>query len=298
MPSRTKDRITGVHLRFLIALAVAALAAGCSSIRLGYNNADTLLVRGLDSYFDLNAPQEHLARESVRKLVAWHRATQLHAYADFIESAGQRVEGRVAADEVLAFNLEMNRKLVAIGTQAAPDLAALALTLQPAQLDHFARKLSEDDAKIRRETAASKRSVDKRIRRSIERAEEWFGFVSPQQEELIRSALAQQPDSEDWWVQEREQRRNDLLKLLRRIQAERPAVDEAARWLHEYFALLTEPQDPSRRDRMNEFRHGNAELIAALINAASAEQKAALLKKLHGYAEDFTALASAGGTRS
>ena len=298
MPSRTKDRSTGVKLRFLIVLAAAALAAGCSSIRLGYNNADTLLVHGLDSYFDLNTPQEQMVRESVRKLVAWHRATQLHGYADLVESAGKHVEGRVAADEVLAFNLEMNRKLVAIGTQAAPDLAALALTLQPAQLDHFARKLSEDDAKIRRETAASKRSLDKRIKRSVERAEEWFGFVSPQQEGLIRSALAQHPDSEDWWVHEREQRRSDLLSVLRRIQAERPAVDEAARWLHDYFARLTEPQDAARRARMNEFRHGNAELIAALINAASAEQKAALLKKLHGYAQDFTALASAGGARS
>ncbi len=34
----------------LAALGVVLLLAGCSSLRLGYNNADTLLVYSLDSY--------------------------------------------------------------------------------------------------------------------------------------------------------------------------------------------------------------------------------------------------------
>jgi hypothetical protein len=43
------------------------------------------------------------------------------------------------------------------------------------------------------------------------------------------------------------------------------------------------------------FRQADAELAALLINSASAEQRATLLKKLRGYAEDFTVLASSGG---
>src|SRR5262245_48641745 len=98
MPSRAKDRNTGLKPRFLIALAAVALVAGCSSVRLGYNNADTLLVHAFDSYLDLSGPQQQMVRESTRKLVAWHRSTQLHGYADLIESAGKRVEGRVTAE--------------------------------------------------------------------------------------------------------------------------------------------------------------------------------------------------------
>jgi len=298
MPSRAKDRSTGVTLRTVFALALFAIAAGCSSVRVGYNNADTLLLYTLDNYLDLNRSQQQLARDRFRVLLAWHRSTQLHGYADLIEAAGKRIDGRVAADEVLALNLEMNRRLVAVGEQAAPDVAALALTLQPAQLDRFARKLAEDNTKTRREEAGRKRSFEHRTKRGIERAEEWFGSVSPRQEELIRNALAERPDSEDWWIHERELRRSDLLALLRRIHAEQPAVDEAARWMREYFAVLTEPRDPERRARMHEFRRGNAELIATLVNTASPEQKATLLKKLHGYAEDFTALASVTNNRS
>jgi len=298
MPSRARDRSTGVKLRTVFALALLTIASGCSSVRVGYNNADTLLLYSLDKYLDLNRPQQQLVRDRVRVLLAWHRSTQLHGYADLIEAAGKRIEGHVAADDVLALNLEMNRRLVAVGEQAAPDVAALALTLHPVQLDRFARKLAEDNIKTRREESGSKRSFEHRTKRGIERAEEWFGSVSPRQEELIRDTLAARPDSEDWWVHERELRRSDLLALLRRIQAEQPTVDEAARWMREYFAMLAEPHDPARRARMHEFRRGNAELIAALINTASPDQKAALLKKLHGYAEDFTALASVTTSRS
>jgi hypothetical protein len=41
-------------------------------------------------------------------------------------------------------------------------------------------------------------------------------------------------------------------------------------------------------------RAANARLIAQLLNSATAEQKAALAKRLRGYADDFTTLASDG----
>lgn len=272
-----------------------AVSAGCSSLKMGYNNADTLLVYTLDNYLDLSGTQQQLVRDRVRGLLAWHRQTQLRGYAELIDSAGKRLDANVGADEILALNIEMNRRLVMVGEQAAPDLAALALTLQPAQLDRFARKLAEDNEKTRREAASGeKRSLDRRAKRSIERAEEWFGHVSPQQNEIIRTALGARPDSEDWWVQERERRRSDLLALLQRIQAERPATDEAARWLSDYFALLAEPREAERRARMMDFRRGNAELIAALVNTASPEQKETMFRKLRGYADDFVTLAAAG----
>jgi hypothetical protein len=297
MRSRAKDRSTGVKLRTVLALVVV-VAAGCSSVRLGYNNADTLLYYTLDKYLDLNPAQEKLARDSIKGLLAWHRATQLQGYAQLIDAAGRRVEGHIAPDDVLALNLEMNRRLVAIGERAASDLAALALTLQASQLERAAKKFADDDARARREVADGDASVEHRVERSIERADDWFGSVTRQQEALIRAAVAQRPDSEDWWLREREQRRSDLLKLLQRIHAEQPKLDEAAQWLHEYFTFLTDPRDPERRARMNEYRRGNAELIAALVNVASTQQKAVLIKKLHGYSEDFAALAADTNKRS
>jgi hypothetical protein len=41
-----------------------------------------------------------------------------------------------------------------------------------------------------------------------------------------------------------------------------------------------------------QLREDNAELVAQLINSATAAQRAALAKKLRGYADDFVALAA------
>lgn len=294
------NRSTGTHLRCLVALfALAALAAlsACSAVRLGYDNADALLLYKLEGYFDLDPAQQDLAREKVRALLSWHRHTQLRGYADLIESAGRRIETGITAEDVLGLNLEMNRRLVAIGDQAAEDLAALALTLQPAQLEHFAARLAEDDAEVRRELGddSGARALEARVKRAMKRTDEWLGSVSREQAELIRAAIVARPDGEAWWMQERERRRRDLLELLRRIQAQRPEARDAARWLRDYFARLPDPTDAQRRERLMQVRIGNAELIAQLVRVASPEQKSVLLKKLRGYAEDFVTLASAGG---
>lgn len=297
---RAGDPSTAFLRRCLRMAAVLALFAsfigGCSSVRFGYDNADTLLVYRLDSYVDLTSAQSRLVRDKVHGLFAWHRATQLPAYADFIDAAGRRLDDRVTPAEIYALNLEINRRLLAIGEHAAPDLAALALTLEPRQIDRLERKLAEDDAKSRQEAAgAGRRGMDQRVKRAVGHAEDWFGSVNAQQREFIRETLATRADRDEAWVAERAQRRNDLLRVARRIQAERPAPDVAAQWIRDYFASIAEPPEGERRMRMQGYRRESADLIAGLVNAATPDQKAALRRKLHGYADDFVALAGTRG---
>jgi hypothetical protein len=288
-------------VRALLAAALGALLlVSCSSIKLGYNNADTLLVYSLDSYFDLDDAQEKLVKERVRELMAWHRSTQLVAYARFLEDTERKVgNGRVSADEVLAFQQALNEKMMKIGEQAAPELARLALTLTPAQVNHFADKLAKDNSKARREflKIAGKETLDDRVKAYAERTETWFGSLSKEQLEMVRTALAAQPASQQWWMEERERRQKDLVVVLRRIVEEKPAELIAASWLREYFAQLALPGDEARRLRVLENRRNGAVLTAQLINSATPQQKATLAKKLRGYSQDFSTLASNAGGR-
>jgi hypothetical protein len=294
-------RITGVFAtrwRGLVAAALGALLlAACSSFKLGYNNADTLLLYTLDSYFDLSDEQSQLARAQLAKFLDWHRSTQLPGYAQLLNEAKRKIDqGQVAPDQLLAFYGRMTAELQRLGDKAAPELAALALTLTPTQIDRFAQKLDKDTVKARRELVrfAGNESLEERIKRNTERAQSWFGSLSGAQEELIRRTLQARPDNAAWWIGERERRQRTLVAVLRRIEAEKPDAATATVWLRSYFAQLALPEGPEQRARTLEFRRGNAELIAALLNSASAEQKAHLLKKLRGYADDFGALAAAG----
>lgn len=283
--------------RRVVITSAALLLTACSSVKLGYNNAETLLLYGLDSYLDLDDAQEQLARDRLRPLLAWHRSQELPTYAQLLEDAQRRLNRTVTTDDVLELQAQLNTKMARLGEQAAPELARLALTLRPEQIDHFARKLSDDSSKARRELVrfAGKESLDERVKLSVERAESWFGSVSREQQEKIRTHLAGRPTGQAWWMDERERRQRELTQVLQRIRVEQPAAETATRWLREHFAQLALPADSERRLRTLEFRRGNAELMAQLVNSASPAQKATLMKKLRGYAEDFTTLATAGG---
>jgi hypothetical protein len=287
----------GSHARRFLALSTALLVAACSSIKLGYNNADTLLVYTLDSYLELDDEQSRLAKERLRKLIEWHRATQLAGYAQLVDDAQRRLNGTgpaLSADDVLAYQQQMNTRLAIVGEQVAPDLAQLATTLTPAQIDRFAEKLASDTSKARREMLkiSGRETTEDRVKRYAERAQSWLGSLSKQQLELVRASLASRPDTTALWMAERERRQELLIAILRRIHDERAAPEVAARWLRGYFAELAEPADPERRAAVIAWRRANAELMAQLVNNASPEQRLALSKKLRGYASDFSALAA------
>jgi hypothetical protein len=297
----------------LLARAAAAAAlllavAACSSLRLGYNNADTLALYALDRYFDLDDAQEQLARERVRALLAWHRRTQLAEYALFLDAARRRIDASssapLTAEDVLALQAQMTERLLAVGAQAAPDLALLARSLSDAQMAHFNGKLAAENAKLRKErSAAAQRrpaggadAIDAaRLKRARERARDWLGPLTAEQEALLRATVAQRPDGELRWLEERERRQRALLAVLERIRAEQLAPAAGAALFLQWFAELAQPAAPDLRAAVQSARAANAQLIAQLLNSATAEQKAALLKRLRGYADDFAVLAGDAG---
>lgn len=285
-----------------MALAATAvlLVAACSSLRLGYNNADTLALYSLDSYFNLDDAQESLAKERVRALLTWHRGTQLADYARLIDTAQARLDSPLTADDVLAIQAQVNDRMMVVARHAAPELAQLARTLTPEQLDHFGSKLARDNAKLRRQTvqAGGAREPDKareeRIKRSIERAETWLGPLTTDQAQLLREAAARRPAGQQQWLDERERRQRELTAALDRIRAEQLDAAAGAALLERYFAELALPSDAARRASTQVSRRANAEVIAQLLNIATPAQKDRMLKKLRGYASDFTVLASEG----
>ena len=275
----------------------ALFFAACSTVKLGYNNADTLLLYSLDRYVSLTDEQERMVRQRVGSLMDWHRATQLADYAAFVQRARAQLDGDVTPAEILEFNEGLNARLAALGERAAPDAAALALTLTPAQIDQIERKLAEDSTKARRRSEEEvKRAVDERARKYVERAEFWLGKLSAQQAQLVRTSLAGRPVDSLYWVEARERRTKDLVATLRRIQAERPAQEVAANWFRAYFRELARPSNADQRARTDAFRRDNAQLIAQVVNSATPEQRAHLDRKLSGFATEFVQLAQRGGS--
>jgi hypothetical protein len=284
------------RFRLWALLACLLLAAGCSSLRMGYSHADTLLLAGLDRYFDLDDPQKEWARGRIDALLAWHRSTQLRDYAVLLREAREKIRGPVSADDVLAFQGKLRARLVALAERVSPDLAELALRLQPTQLARMQERWAEEREEFR-ETAAEGGTAAlarEQARRFEKMAGFWLDDLSPDQKALIQASFTRHEALVRIREDERERRRRDWLALLQGLGAERSEPKEATARVRAYFAGLGEPAEPVRRAQYLALRQANAELIAALLNAATPEQRAELRDKLESYARDFGILASEG----
>lgn len=287
-----------IRIRWVFLLAILAclgLVAGCGSLRFGYQHADTLLLAALDRYFDLDAGQKQLAQRRIEALLAWHRATQLREYSSLLGEAREMIRRPVTAEEVLAFEAKFRPSLAALAERTAPDIAQLALTLQPRQLAHMREEWAEDDEEFREADGGPEELAKLQARQFVESAGFWFGDLSREQKALVRATFAQREGASRFRQEERERRRGEWLAVLEGIRSERPDPRAAAERVRAFLAGLAEPPDPARRAEATALRRSTAGLIAALINAATPDQRAELGDKLEGLAGDFNALANDGG---
>jgi hypothetical protein len=279
----------------LIFISVVTLPlAACTSIRFGYNHADTLLVFRLDQYFDLEKQQEKLAKDRIAALLAWHRATQLYDYSVLLAEIRTKVKGSITLSDVTGFQQKIHHRLETLGERAAPEIAKLALTLSPAQIARAQRELSDDNEEFRKKYGYSHNGTNElgaRAKLFIKRAEFWLGKLTDEQRNIIRRTMAGRENGNYTWADEREARQRDFLALLSKIQKQKPEERVATNWIRSYFADLTDQPDPQRRAFIQTLRESNAELIAKVVDSATSEQRAVLDDKLQGYAADLAALA-------
>ena len=87
-------------LRHLLLILLAGpLLQGCSAVRLGYGNAESLARWWFDQYLDMSPEQDAMARERLARLHAWHRKTQLPDYVSVLRQGQQFIAGQPTAGD-------------------------------------------------------------------------------------------------------------------------------------------------------------------------------------------------------
>lgn len=279
--------------RTLVPLVAACLlATACSSIRFGYDTMPLWLGWRIDRHLALDPDQRELVTSRLDALHRWHRQTQLPAYAGFLNGLQGRLDRPVAPEEVGEWRERMLAAWIPIAERAAPEVAALALTLRPAQLERLARRLQESNDDLRREMLADEpgQRAAARAERVVKRARFFVGDLSAGEEAELRQRAAALPAVEAEWLAEREARQRAVLDLLARIVSERPPLETAERWCRELLTGLWQVADPARRDALARSTAAGDALSASIL--AGRLQRERLLARLRGFAEDFSVLAA------
>lgn len=277
-----------------IALLLACLLVGCSALRLGYANGQSVVYWWLDSYVDFDHDQKTWVKNHIKNLFVWHRKTQLRDYAQLLTHAQQRLQHKLTPADVQAGYTVIKQRAMLVVEHALPELADLALSLKPAQIAHIERKFASNNDRYRKDYLQG--DIDNRqsfrFKQVMKQAEYWFGNFNAQQEAHIRAVSDARPLNNEWWLAERERRQQAIIQILSRIQAEKPSHDAAIAMLREQLPALFDIMTYNEhKEFFDASRDGMFQMIATIANIATPAQREHAQRRLQKLIEDCNAMA-------
>ena len=279
---------------WIIGLLCSAMltVAGCSFVRLGYNQGPELAYWWLDRHADFDSAQSARVREALAAWFAWHRREQLPDYARLLARAQDEVQSPLTADQVCHWIDEARSRARIAVEHAVPAIAEIAVTLTPRQIEQIERRQAKANAEYREESLqpdAAKR-MKAWLERNVERSQMLYGKLDAAQRDRLADALAKSPYDAERSYAQRRRSQQESVQILRRAAegASRTATQEA---LATYAQRLQRP--PADAD---EARH--AEVVAryscatsaALHNSTTPEQRRHAAGKLAEWGFDLKLL--------
>jgi hypothetical protein len=279
--------------QLMLMLVSGLVLQGCSSVRLGYGNADSLVRWWLDQYVGMSPEQDALTRERLTRVHVWHRKTQLPEYVSFLRQAQTFVSGQPTVADALMQGEGMIRLGLTLAEQSIPDIADFLATVTPEQIERMAGRLADKNADYVKEAQLADGEIGQRkarYKRLLERAEYWFGDFSNEQKASLRQMIDGQSAGSQFSYEERLRRQRDWLSLVRQVQRERSPREQVIKALRDYAAGFDIPVDPARKGRALALRRASAELAVAIHAMTSSVQRAHARHKLDELMRDFTEL--------
>jgi hypothetical protein len=282
---------SGAALPFLLPILLAVLA-GCSMVRLGYGQLDTIAAWRAEQYFDLDSAQKEDFLRRFRPLHDWHRREQLPDYAAFLDQFGARVQKGLASADVHWLVSGVRARYAAIAERGANDAAALLTTVTPAQLEALQRRFDRDNRSFIREHRLDSGPEERqraRVRRALAQLRDWVGTLAPEQERRIEAMARALPEIEPLRHEERMRRQREFLELMRQ-RADAKAFETALRrWLIDWES----DRPPEHRRVFDESWKQRAEFYAAVDRMLTREQREHFISRLQAHSQDFRRLAGA-----
>jgi len=273
-----------VKLRCIAVLLLLALLQGCSVTRLAYDNADLFLRWQANHYFDFQGEQIEELDRLLAAFLAWHRAKALPKYQRLADEAAARLSrGITPADLEWSYDAVQAQVRETLGAAAA-EAAGLLDRLSPAQISHLEQRFAEGNRKFAKEYVQGpmKEREQERIKRNLERLEEWFGSLNAAQTERVRRYGARAPLAAELRERDRQRRQAEFVAILRGREAGR----RLARWAQDWEA----GREAAYVDAARMVRAEYVDLLLDLDRSLSAEQRAHAVARMKKFATLFESL--------
>lgn len=280
------------RVKIICLLALASLLSACSAVKMGYSQAPTLAYFYLDGYADFTDAQSLAVKADLNRLLVWHRQTQLSVYADLLDKLQPLVLANITPGQACTVFQDVRRKLLPLASQAEPAVAALAMSLQPEQLQHMQRKFSRGNTDYRQNFMDAAPSVlrAKRYEQAVSRADMLYGTLDQPQLRRIGQLVDQSIFNAGLVYAERLRRQQDALQTLRTLSTS--SVTAARADVRALLERTLDSPDAAYREYAEKIVQEGCRSVAELHNITTPAQRKKASNVLRGYVQDFRALAS------
>jgi hypothetical protein len=280
--------------RIIAALALGAAVAGCSAIKLAYNNLPEVAYWWLDGYVDFSVAQTPKIKSDLTSLLAWHRAVELPKIIAVLQKAEALAAGDISPIQACELVADIRTRVLAAAERAEAPGASLAVTLSEAQLQTLERKYAKNDAEYVKDwiDRTPTQQQEKRYDKFLEQNEDFYGRLDNDQRDVLRQLIGQSIFDAKLVDAERRKRQQEALVLLRKFIAERTSAADAQAAIHAYVQRSAEPRPGAWRDYQKGMLDEGCRYVAELHNATRSEQRQKAVQRLRAYETDLRDLAA------
>lgn len=261
-------------------------------MKIAYGQARELVYWQLDGYLDFNQMQSPGIRQALDKTHDWHRQTQLPLYVQALQKWQTWLPGEVTESQACEIFSAARDQLQAIAYFGEAALAPLMTKLEPDQLQHLKRKFTELNAEYRADfiDADAKGVLEKRLKRTVSRAEMLYGPLDAPQLEVLSRELVQSAFNPAILLAEYQRRQQDILQTLSPLMAKQATPEQAHVALRAYVSRTLVSPDPEFRDYQQSQIQSGCKIFARLHNSTSPAQRRLAVQTVATYMQDFNIL--------
>ncbi len=282
-----------VFQRCCVLLMVLLLSA-CGLVRTGYDQLDTIAYWWMNRYVDFNDVQAREVKADLRAWHAWHRSTQLPAYADILAELQLMAKNDVSPVSACDVIVKSRDRFETLLFQTAPQAATLALSLEPANMKRLRKKMAEEDKQWREKwlDIAPEKLAEDRLEQWRDRSEFFYGRLNAGQKQAILEAIARSAlDPKISWML-RQKRQEDILATLEKIRKSKPSPSMAEAEIRALIERSLRPEDPVGAEMRRNLLNEACVNAAAMHQLATPAQRKRAQEKLADLEQDFRKLAA------
>jgi hypothetical protein len=211
--------------------------SACSSLQIAYNQTDFLLKWWLDDYLDLSTDQDQLIDQAVTAQIKKHRQEELPKALQKIRVLRSKLdrpltidEGTLIVKDIKAFSRDSINYLL-------EDASSLVLTLEPKQFTYMENAFKKSNKKFQNDylSGNAEDRLDKRVEKIIERTESFSGDLSKSQKSQVKDIAKEYLLDMETVYQARTYKQQLILKVLKKINQDRPPASEVKTTLNQLF---------------------------------------------------------------